>query len=501
MPTNRPLGPLLAPSALIALLLALPPAAAAPLPAPAPAGSRHIALEECRLTPPGGAASVPARCGHLEVPEDPSDPKGRHISLAVAVVPALDVRSHLPPLFVVAGGPGQSASDFYSGYFGAFAPVARTRAIVLVDQRGTGGSNRLTCSFPDDFDVVAPPPEVIRELSRKCRDGLSGKPEFYTSSVAIRDLDAVRSALGYERIALYGVSYGTRVVEHYLRHYPTRAAAIVLDGVMQPDRALGAETPLDAERALDIMFARCHATPTCETAFPDLAHRFELLLADLGTHTHTVSVPDPTSGVARSVVFDHEQFTGAVRLLNYYSVTTALLPLFIDRASKGDYSPLASELLLLSGNLDEQLAYGMNAAVACAEDVTSYGNIDRHTLERTYLGAGQLDELATLCEGWPRGLVDADLFAPLHSAVPALLLSGEADPVTPPSSAARAAQGFSDVLAVVVAGQGHGQLGVGCAPWLIARFLNAGTTHGLDASCLATVIADPFVLGPTGPAP
>ena len=501
MPTNRPLGPLLALTALIALPLVPPAAPAAALLRIAPAAGRPIVLKECRLTPPGGAASVPARCGHLDVAEDPADPTGRRISLAVAVVPALDVRSHQPPLFVVAGGPGQSASDFYSGYFVAFAPVARTRAIVLVDQRGTGGSNRLSCDFPDDFDVVAPPPEVIRDLSRKCRERLAGRPEFYTSSVAIRDLDAVRSALGYERIALYGVSYGTRVVEHYLRHYPTHAAAVVLDGVMQPDRPLGAETPLDAERALDIMFARCQATPSCESAFPDLARRFRQVLAKLAAHPHTVSVPDPTTGAARSVVFDRQQFTGAVRLLNYYSFTTALLPLFIDRASKDDYAPLASELLLMSGNLDEQLAYGMNAAVACAEDVTDYGSVDRRALERTYLGATQLDELATLCEDWPRGVVDPDLFAPLHATVPALLLSGEADPVTPPSSAARAAQGFSDVLNIVVAGQGHGQLSVGCAPWLIARFLNAGTTHGLDASCLKSVIAEPFVLGPTGPAP
>ncbi len=493
MPLKRWFGPILAPFALVVPLLAPPASMAAP--------ATRVTLSDCRLPAPGGASSVPARCGHLEVAENPGDPGGRKIVLAVAVVPALDVRSRLPPLFVVAGGPGQAASDFYAGYSQAFAPVVRTRAVVLLDQRGTGGSNRLSCDFPDDFDVAAPPPEVIRDLSSKCRQGLKGRPEFYTSSVAIRDLETVRVALGYDRIALYGVSYGTRVVEHYLRHYSRHAAAVVLDGVMQPDRTLGAETPLDAERALDIMFARCHATPNCEAAFPELANRFQALLADLASHAHTVSVPDPSTGAARTVVFDRDQFTGAVRLLNYYSVTTALLPLFIDRATRGDYAPMASELLLLSSNLDEQLAYGMNAAVACAEDVSSYAGIDRKALERTYLGAGQLDELTTLCEGWPRGVLDADLFQPLHTSVPALLLSGEADPVTPPSSAVRAAAGFSDVANVVVAGQGHGQLGVGCAPWLVARFLSAETARGLDVSCLGSVLADPFVLGPTGPAP
>jgi pimeloyl-ACP methyl ester carboxylesterase len=476
-------------------LLAGAPAAAAALPAP------RVAFAECRLKHPAGLGSVPARCGHLSVPEDPREPAGAMISLAVALIPSLDVRGHRPPLFIVAGGPGQAASDFYAGYAAAFAPTSRTRDIVLLDQRGTGGSNALSCDFPDDFDVAAPAPSVIRELSAKCRAGLKGRPQFYTTSVAVRDLEAVRTALRYDRIALYGVSYGTRVVQHYLRHYPERAAAVVLDGVMQPDRVLGPETPLDAERALGIMFARCAADPHCAAAFPELEARFRALLARIERQPPSVSVPDPETGVTRTVSFDHAQFVGAIRLLNYYSVTTALLPYFIDRASKGDFAPLAAEMLMLGAHLDEQLAYGMNVAVSCAEDVPGFAHVDRAPLERTYLGASQLDELATLCEGWPRGVVDADLFAPLHSHVPALLLSGEADPVTPPSSAARAATGFDDVLSVVVAGQGHGQVAVGCAPQLLSDFLTAGKARGLDASCLARVGADPFVLGPTGPAP
>ena len=251
-------------------------------------------MADCRLKHfPAGLGSVPARCGRLMVPENPQEPGGRTISLEVAVVRAIDARSHQPPLFVVAGGPGQAASDFYAGFAAAFAPIALGHDIVLLDQRGTGGSNRLVCDFPDDFDVAAPPPSVIRELSAKCRAGLSGRPEYYTTSVAIHDLEAVRIALGYERIALYGISYGTRVVQHYLRRYPAHAAAVVLDGVMQPDRVLGPETPFDAERAIGLMFDRCHADPACEAAFPDLRRRFGLTLAGLDAHNGKVVVPDP----------------------------------------------------------------------------------------------------------------------------------------------------------------------------------------------------------------
>jgi pimeloyl-ACP methyl ester carboxylesterase len=465
------------------------------------ARSGGVVLNDCRLAHPAGLGSVPARCGSLTVAEDPDDPGGRRIALHVAVVPALDRRRPREPLFIVAGGPGQAATDFYAVYASAFAAVQRTRDLVLLDQRGTGGSNRLSCDFPDDFELSMPVPARIRELSAECRRGLAGRPQFYTTSIAVRDLEAVRAALSYERINLYGVSYGTRVVQHYVRRYAAHTRAVVLDGVVAPDRTLGPETPFDAQRALDLMFERCHREPACDLAFPDLARRFERLRAELAARPHSVTLPDPSTGEPRTLEFDALQLAGAVRLLNYASVTSALLPLFIDRATHGDYGSLAAQLLMFSAHLDAQLAYGMNAAVACSEDVPAIGRVDRAALGHTYLGAEQLDGLVALCEGWPRGVVDADLFMPLSSAVPALLLSGEADPVTPPASGARAARGFSDSLHVVVPGQGHGQLAVPCAARVIAAFLDAGTGRGLDASCLLTAAPVPFVIDPSGPLP
>ena len=468
--------------------------------AAAPA-ARRIALNDCRLPHPAGLGSVPARCGTLAVAEDPDDPLGPRLTLSVAVAPAVDRRHAREPLFIVAGGPGQSAQDFYAAYAGAFAAVRRSRDLVLLDQRGTGGSNRLSCDFPDDFELKTPAPARIRELSGACRAGLKGRPQLYTTSIAVRDLDAVRAALGYGRINLYGVSYGTRVVQHYLRRYGSQARTVVLDGVLAPDRALGPETPLDAQRALELMFARCGRESACAAAFPGLAERFAALSSALAVRPRSVTLPDPASGQPRTVEFDALALAGAVRLLNYSTVTTALLPLLIDRAAAGDYAPLASQLLLLGQHLDAQVAYGMNAAVVCTEDVPSAVRVDRAALARTYLGTSQIDGLTALCDGWPRGRVDADLYAPLASPVPALLLSGEADPVTPPASGARAAQGFRDSLHVVVPGQGHGQLGLPCAGRVIAAFLDAGTARGLEAGCLARARPAPFVIDYSGPSP
>jgi pimeloyl-ACP methyl ester carboxylesterase len=461
----------------------------------------RIDFADCRLPHPAGLGSVGARCGTLVVPEDYANPNEKRIRLHVAVVSSLDRSQAKEPLFVVPGGPGQGAADFYAAYAPAFADVARTRDIVLVDQRGTGGSNALKCEFPDDFETGTPSPDVLRQLSTQCRTGLKSPPQFYTTSVAVRDLDEVRSALGYAKIALYGVSYGTRVVQHYVRRYPTHSAAVILDGVIAPDRALGPDTPFHAQHALSLMFERCVADAACNAAFPNLARRFDDLRGRLALAPVRLSLTDPATGKPQEVDFGSEQLIGAVRLLNYQTATTALLPLLLDRAANGNLAPLASQLLMFGASLDEQLAYGMNAAVVCTEDVPYFGPVDRDALAKTYFGGSQLDGLGALCDGWPKGVMDADLHAPLKSAVPALLLSGEADPVTPPEYGALAAKGFSDSLHVVVKGQGHGQISVGCAPRLVAQFLKAGTARGLDAKCLESAKPGAFFIDFAGPAP
>ena len=482
-------------AALGALALAAAAGAGA---APAPPG---LVLGDCRLEHPAGLGSVAARCGTLAVAEDPAEPNGRQILLRVAVVPALDRRHAREPLVVVAGGPGQASTDFYAAYAGAFAPTQRSHDVVLVDQRGTGGSGRLACDFPPDFEVATPSPERIRELSASCRRGLTARPEYYTTSVAVRDLDAVRAALGAPRVSLYGISYGTRVVEHYLRRYPARVASVVLDGALPPDASPLADTPLVAERALGLAFARCRTEPGCNGAFPDLARRFADLRDALTRRPQHLAVADPLSGAPRELDFDGGALAGSVRLLNYSAGTTALLPYLLDRAARGDLAPLAAQLLLLGAHLDAQLAYGMNAAVTCTEDLPAAARADRRALAATYLGTQQLDGLAALCDGWPRGVVDADLFAPLSAAGPALILSGEADPVTPPAYGERAAAAFRDRAHVVVRGQGHGQLAIGCTPLLVARFLDAGSARGLDTGCLAAAAAPPFVIDLSGPPP
>jgi pimeloyl-ACP methyl ester carboxylesterase len=461
-----------------------------------PAGA--VTLSDCRLPRPGGG-SVAARCGVLTVPEDYAG-TGRSIDLKIAVVPPAEPSRAAEPVFILAGGPGQAATEFYALAAPAFAPVGRRHALVLLDQRGTGGSNRLSCDFPDDLAVVTPPPEELSKLSAACLAQLPGRPQFYTTSVAVRDLDAVRAALGYETVSFYAVSYGTRVAQHYLRHYPSHVRAVILDGVVPPQTILGESLAQDAERALELIYGRCATQPSCRANFPDPAADYAALHRQLVSAPLALSTTDPSTGAPTPVAFGPDELAGTVRLLSYSATTSALIPLLLHEAKAGRVQPLAAQLLMFSRELDVTLAYGMHNSVACSEDVPYFAPPDP-ALDRTYLGRTEYDSLVALCKPWPRGVVDADLHAPLGARIPALILAGEVDPISPPSFAIAAARGFADHKLVVVRGQGHGQIAVGCAPELMARFLAGASASALDATCLEVAAAPPFFIDFAGPPP
>lgn len=223
-----------------------------------------IPLEPCRISDIDELTSTEARCGNLSVPENPDDPKGRRIELAIAIVPAVATEAKPDPLFLIAGGPGEGSIGAYAPLLGAFAGIRRERDLVLVDQRGTGGSNRLDCDMPEDsLEGGEYEPAELKTLAGECLAKLKSPPQFYTTSVAVRDLDAVRVALGYARINLFGGSYGTRVAQHYARRYPEHTRTVVLDGVVPPTLALVPEIAIESQRALDGVFTRCAKDAAC----------------------------------------------------------------------------------------------------------------------------------------------------------------------------------------------------------------------------------------------
>ncbi|MGH8168979.1 MAG: alpha/beta hydrolase [Steroidobacteraceae bacterium] len=469
------------------------------------APARQLALSGCELHQALELTLIQAECGHLSVPENPAAPLGRRIELRVAVVPAVSTRKSPDPLFVLAGGPGMAATSFYASVAPVFALIHRDRDIVLVDQRGTGGSNALECESSEEDLYESTTAQVVAGAER-CLKMLAAHADvrFYTTSLAVRDLDRVRAALGYDRIDLYGASYGTVVAQQYLRRFPDRVRSVILDGVVPPQLALGATSALDAQAALSSIFSRCAQQPACHTRFGDPAAAYRRIRDELTAHAVWVDLTDPTSGEPYRLQFTAYHLALVLRLASYTPDLAALLPLDLHEAgASGNFVPLAGQFLLMGRVYGDAIAEGMNDTVVCSEDVPFYhvNAEQRAELARTFLGTSQLDGLEAICGVWPRGPVDPDFHQPLHSDVPALLLSGSNDPITPPRYAAEAARGFTHSLSLVVPGFGHGQLTDPCMAGVMAQFVRRASVAGLDTACTRNLSPMPFFLTRNGPTP
>lgn len=462
-----------------------------------------LELEDCRISDTSGVISLSARCGTLTVPENYADPEGARIELFVAVIPALSQKPSATAFTAIAGGPGAASTEFYTAYAAAFSRIQLNHDIVLLDQRGTGRSNPLDCPVPEDLDLDEWSLDMVRTSARECLDSIDADVSQFTTSAAVRDLDRLREALGYEQLNVYGSSYGTRVAQHYLRRYPERTRTVILDGVVPASDVLGPAIALDAQNALDRIVERCAADPDCSGRFPDLGQQLDSLLQTLRSASVEVAMQDPVTGEPDTFTFTELDLIAALRLMSYSPDSVALMPLLIDTAANGNMAPLAAQSRMVQQNLSEALSFGMHNAVVCTEDAPFYStlDIDRAALERTFIGAMQLDTLAAICEIWQPGFMDPDLKTPATGNTPVLVLSGGADPITPPANGERVVEYLDDALHIVGEGQGHGLAAVGCMPQLMARFLETANLDELDTECMKVQGPSPFFVNFSGPTP
>ncbi len=472
----------------------------------APAGQIHaqshaaLVFEDCRLATPGTALRANARCARYPVAENPAKPDGKQIQLKVAVIPARGKPVQPDAVAFLAGGPGQSATESWPSIAGAFRSVRRERDILLVDQRGTGESNRLACPWSEELELVDPETLDLAELTRECLEQLDGDARFYTTTLAVQDLEAVRQALGYEQLTLVGVSYGTRVALEYLRRYPESVRAVVLDGVVPPELALGSEHARNAQQALGDAFARCVEDNECRERFGNPAESFAALRQALADGSITIALRHPATGKALEVPFNDLSLAAAIRLLNYQAEGVALIPLLLDDAvATQDFSRLAAQALMTSAALARSLSRGMELSVVCSEDEPFFTT--RESDENTYLGRRFTAMIEEQCSVWPKGAVPEDFHAPVHSDKPVLLLSGENDPVTPPRYGEQVAATLSNALHVVVPGQGHNVIPRGCVPRVLAAFIETPDIHALDITCIDDLGPTPFFTTFAGPEP
>ena len=346
--------------------------------------------------------------------------------------------------------------------------------------------------------------EQVLEVTQICLDTLPHDPRFFTTSVAVRDLEAVRQALGYQQLNLYGVSYGSRVAQHFAKRFPDAVRTIVLDGVVPPQLTLGPDIAIEAQVALDNIIARCAEDAGCNERFPDLRQSFDDVRSALEEQAVVVDLANPVSGKREYVDFGANELAGAIRLLAYHTNSMSIVPLLIDEAANGNYGPLAAQFHMIAASMSDALALGMHNSVMCSEDAPFYDRtaIDLDALEATYIGVMQLDAIEAMCSLWPAGPVDEDFRSPLATDTPVLLLSGEVDPITPPQYAELAMVDLGRAQHLTGVQQGHGQAGIGCTPQLIGKFVAAADLLADDdVECMRRSFTMPFFLDFAGPAP
>jgi pimeloyl-ACP methyl ester carboxylesterase len=448
------------------------------------AGSATLPLHACRLA----GLDHDAQCGVLRRPLDPAKPDGVQIDLHVAVIPALARQKLADPIFFFAGGPGQSAIGLAGTIAHLTSRLAARRDLVLIDQRGTGHSAPLQCDVPPPAEALARALDRARQVAAldACRVRLQKLPwgdlRFYTTTIAMADADAVRAALGVDKVDLIGVSYGTRAALEYLRAYPRHVRRTVIDGVAPPDMVLPQSDDVDGQSAMQMLLRDCAAEKACAQAHPALAQRWQALLASL---PKPVDVADPVTGQPLHVTLTAEAVHGLVHSPLYTPALGAMLPHAIEEAAAGRFGPMLA-LATSTGSLPTDLSEGQHFSVVCAEDVPRLPPVTGPANEQGAQGLYR-----AVCAHWPRGDVPAAFYTIPRSDSPVLLLSGGLDPVTPPRHAERVAKALGPgARSVVVANNGHNVTAIACMRDAVFHFVDVATdalAEAVDTGCAAKV--------------
>ncbi len=445
----------------------------------------RLVLSECEVK----GATEKARCGTLEVPENWDQPGARKIALNIVVIPAIEP-SGLAPLFDLAGGPGGAATNGADYFLGEGSAYRARGDVVLFDQRGTGASAPLRCPELENASPLVRmyPPDKVRA----CRDELSRNHDLsqYTTTASVRDMEAIREAVGAETIDLYGMSYGTKLAQAYTRAYPDRVRSATMMGVAPMDL----KTPLfharNAEAALRLIFKDCAADAACAAAYPSLEADWVSVGALFDAGPIAMATPDGEIAVEKG------PFMEAFRALLGSESGQRSVPKLIRATAARDFAPFVEAV---TGGPRGFLAEGLYLSIECAEGtgLIEPAEIDE-SVAGTFLGRYRVDEQIAACREWGTPAAPNAFAEPVVSKTPVLLLVGGHDHVTPPEFAERVARGFANHRLVVVEAMAHNASAISnmqCVDQMIAAFDGAADPKVIDAGCIADMKAPPFDLG------
>jgi len=441
--------------------------------------------------------SEPTHCGSYRVWENRATKQGREINLSVTVLNAATEARQPDPLFVLAGGPGDAPS-FNANFFSrVFANTRQTRDVVLVDLRGTGKSNPLTCPELGQPDAQGRlDPDILSVNAVKtCRARLEKTNDLrqYTAEIAVEDLDEVRRALGYGKINLYGTSYGTRVAQVYMRRHPASLRSVTMKGVVPASMASPETHARAGQNAWEQLVSRCLKDDQCKQNFPTPDVYLQTILKRL--ESSPVLPLDRMRNGVKEMTVSTGLFAEAFRFYLYSPENEVRGLKFLKEVAEG--RPGLAEYVLSTRNLlaTDRLAAGFFLSVSCAEDVPYLPKELRPLFSGTLGGDYRLRQQIDACSVWPKGEVSSQHRKPTRSNIPTLLISGEFDPVTPPSGGEEVLKGLTRGLHIVVRNNGH-PIGSAeqCSGNMIGSFIERGSVADLDSSCAAKIPAIQFKL-------
>jgi pimeloyl-ACP methyl ester carboxylesterase len=452
------------------------------------AHSEHIELSSCKL--PG--VEQTARCGVVEVPENPNRPAGRQLKIGVAVIPAIGGQPRPDPIAVLTGGPGESAIGLAEVYATRLAPLRQDRDVLLVDQRGTGRSAALDC----ELFLPERPEASLRDLFplaavKKCERRLRAQADLtqYTADHFANDLEKVRRALGYGPLNLFAGSYGTRSAQVYMRMYPESVRTVYMGSAVPIDIAEPLPFAKTEQAAIEKMLDACVADSACNSAFPRLRDEFRQISALLSSGSVRVAVPGHSGNV--------QLYRGRVaewfRSKLYRPRSSTTLPWMIHRAYLGDWSPI-SEGILSDARDSSDLSFGLFLSITCSEDIPFIREDEvAGETEGTFLGDYRVRQQQAACRQWPKASLPVGYREPVQSPIPTVFASGDADGGTPLWFMEHVANGFSHRLEVVLHGQGHTEWNE-CIAKIYQKVVISGSVGDGGTSTCALVAGPPFRL-------
>ena len=440
---------------------------------------------------PCTVGSVQAECGVLHVPEDRTRLSGRNLDLEIVVVRAREANHEPDPVFYLAGGPGNAATDpgIVAGVSYLLRGVNARRDLVFLDQRGTNGKHRLACDFIPD-EIFNGDQKRLNEWFRKnCLASLDGDPRFYTTAVAMRDLDDARAALGYEEINLFGISYGVAAEQVYMRMFPGHVRAVVMDHGTALDLPFFYVKPRASQYALDQVFAYCEQDEQCHAAYPDIRRDWKRVLERFADGPVATSYIPPGMDAPASLPMDN--LADGLHQLMYKSGTYVQIPYMIHTlATTEDWGPIVESYQAQygssSGGDDELLL--MPHVIFCFEPAWGVepDQVERFSPGSYYTGAvlEWAKNEQKLCAALPKP--DSSLiYGPGQPApLSALMFNSLLDPQNPPSNMDLALKEFTNSRVVVEPTEGHDTSPSRCRWDIVAQYIEQGSVNGLDTSCM-----------------